>query len=399
MSTQDHKGNFCGCFDADECDRRTAEMLALRKSTDYAEALHSKVDELLTAIEAAEQDVGHRPVKDIIGELGSLWTDGVAQGVKSSPEIGTKTSTGESTESPTATDSRPQARGQAGDVDVRVAHQFNPRGVGCAENEQMGHALLREWLDAELDPEDEEYGPWMESFTTRVEAALAKNPNPPNGGMETALLEDIDRMREKIHVLGEALKHQRTALMIVRDRQGGRASDKDIDQGIKQIDAALSYIPPEPASGVLAVGNPGEWEIRAPMVMLNGEPAELVIRSNERALINLSGGKLYRTLWPFEDRVVRAALAAADARLSQGIVQPLTFKVASPVEFAMAVRDGKRFEGRDGDVTVVGYLWRGVVYINGTTEVSDAEAIKEFKDRFPPPPNPRAPMMKESDRG
>lgn len=78
----------------------------------------------------------------------------------------------------------------------------------------------------------------------------------PNGGMETALLEDIDRMREKIHVLGEALKHQRTALMIVRDRQGGRASDKDIDQGIKQIDAALSYIPPEPASGVLAVGNP-----------------------------------------------------------------------------------------------------------------------------------------------
>lgn len=24
MSTQDHKGNYCGCFDADECDRRTA---------------------------------------------------------------------------------------------------------------------------------------------------------------------------------------------------------------------------------------------------------------------------------------------------------------------------------------------------------------------------------------
>jgi hypothetical protein len=34
-------------------------------------------------------------------------------------------------------------------------------------------ALLAEWLDTEIDPEDEEYAPWMDSFTARVKAAIA----------------------------------------------------------------------------------------------------------------------------------------------------------------------------------------------------------------------------------
>lgn len=36
--------------------------------------------------------------------------------------------------------------------------------------------LLREWFSTEIDSEDEEYGPWIASFTARVVAALAKNP-------------------------------------------------------------------------------------------------------------------------------------------------------------------------------------------------------------------------------
>lgn len=53
------------------------ENAALRAERDNARAaltaLNAKVDELLTAIEAAEQDVGHRPIADIIAELGPAW--------------------------------------------------------------------------------------------------------------------------------------------------------------------------------------------------------------------------------------------------------------------------------------------------------------------------------------
>ena len=45
------------------------------KCRDALYALTSKVDELLTAVEAAGEDVGHRPIKDIIAELGPIYTD------------------------------------------------------------------------------------------------------------------------------------------------------------------------------------------------------------------------------------------------------------------------------------------------------------------------------------
>jgi hypothetical protein len=37
---------------------------------------------------------------------------------------------------------------------------------------EKAHALLREWLDTELDTMDEEFAPWIEQFTKRVKAAL-----------------------------------------------------------------------------------------------------------------------------------------------------------------------------------------------------------------------------------
>ena len=40
--------------------------------------------------------------------------------------------------------------------------------------------------------------------------------------------------------LREALLHQRTALQIVRDRQHGRVSEADLNQGIALIDAAIA---------------------------------------------------------------------------------------------------------------------------------------------------------------
>ena len=47
-----------------------------------------------------------------------------------------------------------------------------------------------------------------------------------------AKIEECERLRK-------ALEHQRTALMIVRDRQSGSASVKDLNKGIALIDAAL----------------------------------------------------------------------------------------------------------------------------------------------------------------
>jgi hypothetical protein len=38
------------------------------------------------------------------------------------------------------------------------------------------NALLREWLNTELDEQDEDYANWLCSFTERVEAALKGTP-------------------------------------------------------------------------------------------------------------------------------------------------------------------------------------------------------------------------------
>jgi hypothetical protein len=39
-------------------------------------------------------------------------------------------------------------------------------------------ALLREWRATELDSMDEEFQPWLDSFTKRVDAVLAMTPEP-----------------------------------------------------------------------------------------------------------------------------------------------------------------------------------------------------------------------------
>jgi hypothetical protein len=50
---------------------------------------------------------------------------------------------------------------------------------------------------------------------------------------------EIDRLEKALVGALAALRHQRDALVIVRDRQGGHASAADLNQGIAQIDAAL----------------------------------------------------------------------------------------------------------------------------------------------------------------
>ena len=46
---------------------------------------------------------------------------------------------------------------------------------------QKFRSLLIEWRETELDSMDEEFEPWMESFTTRVDAALTKEPSNGQG--------------------------------------------------------------------------------------------------------------------------------------------------------------------------------------------------------------------------
>lgn len=51
-------------------------------------------------------------------------------------------------------------------------HDFGCRAPELERALAAAHALLREWLATELDPEDEEYDAWLESFTERVNKAL-----------------------------------------------------------------------------------------------------------------------------------------------------------------------------------------------------------------------------------
>ena len=55
-----------------------------------------------------------------------------------------------------------------------------------------------------------------------------------------AIQKEMNTLKVENAALREALRHQRNALVIVRDRQGGGASIDDINQGIRQIDAALA---------------------------------------------------------------------------------------------------------------------------------------------------------------
>lgn len=64
-----------------------------------------------------------------------------------------------------------------------------------------------------------------------------------------ALPEPAQPWADRERRLREALKHQENALCIIRDRQIGRVSVEDLEQGIRQIRAALAEAPsPDPAS-------------------------------------------------------------------------------------------------------------------------------------------------------
>ncbi|MCR4300659.1 MAG: hypothetical protein NUV51_03540 [Sulfuricaulis sp.] len=58
--------------------------------------------------------------------------------------------------------------------------------AGRQPSEPAAIALLREWRATELDAQDEEYQPWMDSFTARVDAVLQPSealPEEPTGAM------------------------------------------------------------------------------------------------------------------------------------------------------------------------------------------------------------------------
>ena len=62
----------------------------------------------------------------------------------------------------------------------------------------------------------------------------------PGHAQLVEMLARAEKAEAENTALREALRHQRNALVIVRDRQGGGASIDDINQGIRQIDAALA---------------------------------------------------------------------------------------------------------------------------------------------------------------
>ena len=57
---------------------------------------------------------------------------------------------------------------------VKGQKEFCPwcRVMALEAKMYISRRLLREWLRTELDPMDEEFAPWLESFTERVKKAL-----------------------------------------------------------------------------------------------------------------------------------------------------------------------------------------------------------------------------------
>ena len=55
-----------------------------------------------------------------------------------------------------------------------IASLYNaaPALIAAARREQKMRVLLQEWLTTEMDSMDEEYAPWIESFTRRIRVAL-----------------------------------------------------------------------------------------------------------------------------------------------------------------------------------------------------------------------------------
>lgn len=54
------------------------------------------------------------------------------------------------------------------------AQMLRAANHALAQESHNRAVLLQEWLDTELDAQDEEYEPWLESFTARVKAAISE---------------------------------------------------------------------------------------------------------------------------------------------------------------------------------------------------------------------------------
>jgi 6-phosphogluconate dehydrogenase len=69
--------------------------------------------------------------------------------------------------------------------------------------------------------------------------AEAEKLDPEGFAKARAEHDELERLRSENAELLKALEHQRTALLTVRDRQGGHVSIEDLNKGIKQLDAAI----------------------------------------------------------------------------------------------------------------------------------------------------------------
>jgi chromosome segregation ATPase len=115
-------------------------------------------------------------------------------------------------------------------------------------------------LRAKLEEREKEIETWKES--AEIDARISQRFADENARLREALATaesllgeiqagadqvnaDLKRGREAEEGLEKAraaLEHQRTALCIIRDRQLGRVSEEDLNQGIRQIDQTLSRL-------------------------------------------------------------------------------------------------------------------------------------------------------------
>lgn len=177
----------------DLCDRLDAASLKLRASTDYAGSCRRALCQIASLGESSMSDT-----EAIQAAMDIAVTALVKNPVNAEPSASTQSAgTMESALNPgphsgAATSLLKRAYEQmAAGVntpgseelarEIRLALEAEDRWNDGTPNPVLeivrpngdALALLHEWLDTELDPEDEEYGPWMESFTARVEAVLA----------------------------------------------------------------------------------------------------------------------------------------------------------------------------------------------------------------------------------
>lgn len=122
---------------------------------------------------------------------------------------------------------------------------------GGGKARELTHFLLFHAVDLAAE---------LRTLRARVEELSAGAVELTDGTKEyNDLIAERDRLRAErdaanaaVAGLREALEHQEAALCIIRDRQLGQVSVKDIDQGIGQIRAALSSTPDQHRARIVA---------------------------------------------------------------------------------------------------------------------------------------------------